>query len=390
MKTISYGRQHIDGADIREVVKILKSDYLTQGATIAKFEDGLCKVTNAKYAVAVSHGTAALHLACLAAGIKHGDEVVTSAITFAASSNSVLYCGAKPVFSDVESTTGNVTVALLEEKITRKTKAIIPVHYAGNPVNCGKIYAMAKKRKLVVIEDACHALGASYKVNGNNFKIGCAQHADMVCFSFHPVKSITTGEGGAILTNNKKFYEKLILLRNHGITKDRSQFISKDRNLGDWYYEMQALGFNYRITDIQCALGISQLKKLNTFIKQRRSIVKRYTKGFETNPYFDLPAKEKGCQSAWHLYPILLNDQLAQHKAEIVRELKRNRIFTQVHYIPVYQNPYYQSLGYKTTSCSEAEKFYKRVLSLPIYPDLTVKEQNYVIKKVLMTLKKYQ
>ena len=295
---IPYGRHYIDDEDIAEVIKVLKSDFITQGPKIKEFEDALCKYTGAKYAVAVSSGTAALHLACLASGIGRGDEVITSPITFVASANCVLYCGGIPLFVDIQNDTLNIDPEKIISKITNKTRAIIPVHFAGHPCDLEEIHSIAKKYRLFVIEDACHALGAEYR----GTKIGSCQYSDMTVFSFHPVKSITTGEGGAILTNNETLYEKLLTLRTHGITKDKEKW--KAREEGDWYYEMQYLGYNYRITDFQCALGISQLRKLDRFISRRREIARIYTERLSRVEGIILPVERQYVKYAWHLYTI--------------------------------------------------------------------------------------
>jgi dTDP-4-amino-4,6-dideoxygalactose transaminase len=274
MRRISYGRQYIDKEDIREAIKVLRSDLLTQGPKVVEFESLLAGYCGAKYAVAVSSGTAALHIACLVAGLKKRDEAITTPMTFAATANSVLYTGAKPVFADINPETANIDARKISAHITGRTKAILPVHYAGLPCDMHSISKIAKKRGIVVIEDACHALGASYKHNKRWVKVGNCALSDMVVFSFHPVKSITTGEGGAVLTDRKELYEKLLMLRSHGITKERSKFTGSDAlSCGDWYHEMQLLGFNYRITDFQCAMGISQLKKLDDFIEIGRAHV---------------------------------------------------------------------------------------------------------------------
>ncbi len=262
MRFIPYGKQSLDKKDIADVMSVLKTDWITQGPKINDFENALSHYTGAKYAVAVTSGTAALHLAAIAGGISKGDEIITSPITFAASSNSILYAGGRPVFADVQSDTANIEPKEIEKKITGKTKAIIPVHFSGQSCEMDRISKIAKKHKLIVIEDAAHALGSLYKGS----KVGSCKYSDMTIFSFHPVKHITTGEGGVVLTNNKKLYEKLLMLRSHGITKDKSLFENADENCGAWYHEMRMLGFNYRITDFQCALGISQLKKLDGFV----------------------------------------------------------------------------------------------------------------------------
>lgn len=378
MKHIPYGRQWIDNDDIREVVKTLKSDWITQGPKIAEFERELCKYTGAKYAAAVSSGTAALHLACLAARIRKDDEVITSPITFAASANCVLYCGGKPVFADIEQDTANIDPRQIQKNITKNTKALIPVHYAGHPCNMESIHKIAKENKLIVIEDACHALGAQYYSNGKWIKVGSCKHSDMAVLSFHPVKHITTGEGGAILTNNKVFYERIIALRTHGITKER--LINPSH--GGWYYEMQELGYNYRITDIQCALGISQMKKLGKFVKRRREIAASYNKRLRNITGYILPVQKEYACSSWHLYPLQLKENVVSAKKKIFSNLKKSGIGVQVHYIPVYMHPYYLKQGYKKGICPNAEAWYKREISIPIYPAMNKSHINTVIKKL--------
>ncbi|MEI8349164.1 MAG: UDP-4-amino-4,6-dideoxy-N-acetyl-beta-L-altrosamine transaminase [Candidatus Omnitrophota bacterium] len=414
LEVIPYGRQSIDEKDIRVVIDVLRSDWLTQGPKIKEFESALCQYTGAKYAVVVSNGTAALHLACLAAGIGKGDRVITSPITFAASANSILYAGGTPVFIDVDQEIVNISPEKIQHyiehtniKLNNKLKAIIPVHFAGYPCEMEKIYQIAKKYNLIIIEDAAHALGAKYKINELTgslvkefnkknkekwIKIGSCQHSNMTIFSFHPVKSITTGEGGAVLTNNKELYEKLLMLRNHGITRNHKKFVNPlmRKSVNPlWYYEMQMLGFNYRITDIQAALGISQLKKLDTFITKRHHIAQVYDKAFRCNPYFTIPTEREYLYSAYHLYQIRLNDKLMIQKTNIFRELIKQGIRTQVHYIPVYLHPYYQQRNFKKGLCLQAEDFYKREISLPIYPTLNIKQTKYIINNLLSICKKY-
>lgn len=366
---IPYGRQTIDEDDIQAVVEVLRGDFLTTGPKIAEFEQMICDYTGAKYAVAIANGTAALHAACFAAGIGPGDEVITTPITFAASANCVLYCGGTPVFADVKPDTYNIDPEDIERKITEKTKAIIIVDYTGQPCEMDEIYAIAEKHNLLVIEDAAHALGADYK----GTPVG--NLSDMTTFSFHPVKHITTGEGGMIVTNNEELYERLKLFRSHGITRDK-RFLTDDE--GDWYYQQLELGYNYRITDIQCALGISQMKKLDAFVQKRRELVRRYNDAFKNETRIICPKQHEGCHNSWHLYVIQV-----QNRKEVFEKLRAEGINVNVHYIPVYHHPYYRSHGYGETYCPNAEKLYEHIISLPLYPGLTEKQQGYVIEKVL-------
>lgn len=367
---IPYGRQWIEEDDIQAVIEVLKSDYLTTGPKVQEFEKTVAEYAGAKYAVAVSNGTAALHVTCFAAGIKSGDEVITTPITFAASSNCVLYCGGKPVFADIEADTYNIDPNDIARKITNKTKAIIPVHFAGQPCNMDRINEIAKQYNLIVIEDAAHALGADYKGK----KIGSI--SDMTIFSFHPVKHITTGEGGMITTNDKDLYDKLILFRTHGITRD-SEFMT--HNEGAWYYEQLDLGFNYRITDIQCALGISQMKKLDRFVARRKEIANKYNQAFKNVQNIILPKQSDNCNSSWHLYAIQI---LNKDRKQVFDKLRQLGIGVNVHYIPVYKHPYYQNNGYSKTACANAENYYKHAISIPIFPKMTDEEVDYVIENI--------
>lgn len=367
---IPYGRQSINDEDITAVVETLKSDFLTTGPKVQEFEEKIAAYTGAKYAVAVANGTAALHVACLAAGIGTGDEVITTALTFAASANCVLYCGGRPVFADVDPDTYNIDPVDIERKITKKTKAIIPVHFTGQPCDMDKIYRIAKKHGLLVIEDGAHALGAEYKgkiIGGLS---------DMTTISFHPVKHITTGEGGIVLTNNEELYKRISLFRTHGITRDAGIMTE---NEGDWYYQQLVLGYNYRISDIQCALGISQFKRLPEFLEKRREIAKRYDKAFLDMPEYKRPKQLENTKNSWHLYVI---QTPKGRRKEIFDGLRRAGIGANVHYIPVYKHPYYQENGYKDVFCKNAEKIYENLISLPIYPDLKIEEQEYVIKNL--------
>lgn len=367
---IPYGRQSVDEADIRAVVDVLQSDYLTTGPRVAEFEKKVAGYVGAKYAVAVSNGTAALHVSCLAAGIREGDEVITTPITFAASANCVLYCGGTPVFADIDPDTYNIDPVDVERKITDKTKAIIPVHYTGLPCDMDAIYGIAEKYGLTVIEDAAHALGASYRGR----KIGGI--SDMTCFSFHPVKPITTGEGGMVTTNDERLYKRLVLFRSHGITRDEGMMT---QNQGAWYYQQLELGYNYRITDIACALGSSQMDKLDGFLAARREIARRYQDAFAGIPGIRTPVQPDGYESGWHLYMIQV---MEKDRKEVFEQLREKGIGVNVHYIPVYQHPYYQQHGYADCHCGNGEDFYSRAISLPIFPGLTREQQDYVIEAV--------
>ncbi len=371
---IPYSHQHIDQGDIEAVSKVLQSEYITQGPAISKFEKALCNYTGAKNAVVVSSGTAGLHLACIAAGIKSGDQAITSPLTFVASANCVLYCGGKVIFADVEKGTANIIPQEIEKKVNNRTKVVIPVHFAGQPCDMESIFRLKTKYNLIVIEDAAHALGARFR----NAKIGSCRYSDMTVLSFHPVKSITTGEGGAVLTNNKRLYDKLVTLRAHGIVKNKQL----SRKKGGWYYEMKMLGYNYRMTDIQAALGLSQMKKLNDFIMKRKKIYSLYNSSFKDNPFFNVMEQEPNCFSAHHLYPILLKDKYKFKKNIIFKKMREAGLGVQVHYIPVYLHPYYQRLGYKNLVCANAEDFYQREISLPIYPDMNLRQVSKVINTI--------
>lgn len=306
-----------------------------------------------------------MHGAYFALGLKKGDEMITSPNTFVASSNAGLYLGANVKFCDVEKETGNIDVSKIET--SKNTKLITPVHYSGNPVD---LKELSEIDNVKIIEDGAHALGAKYAGK----KIGSLTYSEMAMFSFHPVKHITTGEGGIIVTNDEEYFEKLQLFRSHGITKNNLV----NESHGDWYYEMQELGFNYRVTDIQCALGVSQLKKLDSFVKSRRKIAKTYNEIFEDNSYFDMTIEKANRESAYHLYPILLKDEFVKYKREIFSKLRANGLGVQVHYIPVYKQPYYQKLGFDMNLCPVCEEFYKKELSIPMYPKLTDEDIGFV------------
>lgn len=379
---IPYGQQWIDEDDVQAVIETLKSDYLTTGPKIKQFEEKLKEVTGAEYAVAIANGTAALHAACFAAGIQEGDEVITSPITFAASANCVLYMGAKPVFADIDPATYNIHPDEIRKKITKKTKAIIPVHFTGQPCDMDEIIKIAKEYDLMVIEDGAHALGAEYKGK----KIGSI--GDMTTFSFHPVKHITTGEGGAITTNDKKLYERLLLFRAHGITREKA-LLTRDE--GSWYYEQHLLGYNYRITDIQAALGISQLGKLESFLRKRREYSTIYNQAFSQVDGIIIPLQLKNTNSAWHLYIIQLElSKLRVGRRDIFEELRQRNIGVNVHYIPVYYHPYYQKLGYQKGLCPIAEALYESIITLPLYPKMSEQDIQYIIQNVIGTVDKHR
>ena len=372
MNNIPYARQWIEDEDIMVVAASMDGDWLTQGPGVKAFEDAVADYCGARYAVAVNSGTAALHLASLVAEVRKGDEVITSPITFVASANCVLYCGGRPVFADICPDTMNIDPDAIKKKITSKTKAIIPVDFAGHPCDLEVIHRIARKHGLTVVEDAAHALGAKY----NRKKIGSCNYSDMTVLSFHAVKHITTGEGGMILTNNKLFYEKLLMLRTHGITREKKKL--NKTNDGDWYYEMQFLGYNYRITDFQCALGTKQMERLRNFIERRREIVERYNNAFKEVEGITIPIEKKGIVSSWHIYVI----RVKERRREIFDALRRSGIGVNVHYIPVYLQPYYQALGYKKGLCPNAEDYYRSAITLPLFPRMKDYEVNRVISRV--------
>ncbi|MGG0257103.1 UDP-4-amino-4,6-dideoxy-N-acetyl-beta-L-altrosamine transaminase [Bacillus toyonensis] len=380
-KYLPYGQQQIDEHDIQAVVDILKGDFLTTGPMVQQFEEAIAKYVGAKYAVSFSNGTAALHAACYAAGITEGDEVITTPMTFVASANCILYQGGQPVFADIDNETYNISPKSIEEMITNKTKAIIPVHFTGQPVELEAIQKIAKENNLIIIEDAAHALGATYK----NKKIGSI--GDMTMFSFHPVKHITTGEGGVITTNNPLFYEKLVQFRTHGIERNPHKLLE---NHGPWYYEMQFLGYNYRITDIQAALGISQLSKLDSFIKIRKKYVDIYNKEFSSLSEIIIPKQLPQISSSWHLYIIRLNAKLLKcNRKEVYEALQRENIGVNVHYIPVHLQPFYQKLGFEKGICPQAENVYEEIITLPLFPKMTEADVWDVIQAVRKVLSFY-
>lgn len=370
MRPIPYATQWIDKEDVTAVSCALMSDYLTQGPQVIEFEKKIAEYCEARYAVAVNSGTSALHIACLAARIQPGDDVIVSPISFVASSNCILYCGGRPVFTDIQEDTINIDPVEIKKKITSRTKAIIPIHFAGHPCDLEDIYHISKEHGLIVIEDAAHALGAKYKGD----RIGSCKYSDMAILSFHAVKHITTGEGGMVLTNDKDLYEKLLMFRSHGITRNKMKFINKDT--GAWYYEMQLLGFNYRLTDFQCALGMRQFEKLNGFIRRRREIAKRYDGAFNGLEGLSTPNERTYVESSWHLYIV----RVKKARERVFEALREKGIEANVHYVPIYQQPYYQKLGYEKGICPKAERYYKEAITLPLYPKMKGGEIKYVVK----------
>lgn len=380
---ISYGHQYIDEKDIEAVVRVLKSDYLTCGPEIEKVERKLCEITGAKYAVALSSGTAALHAACHAAGIKEGDEVITTPMTFAASANCALYCGGVPVFADIDGETFNIDPAQIAEKITSRTKAVVAVDYTGQAAELYRIREICGKNGLVLIEDGAHSIGTLYK------GVPVGRIADMTTFSFHPVKTVTGGEGGAVLTDDEGYYRRLLLFRTHGITRDPG--LMSVPSEGGWYYQQVGLGYNYRMTDIQAALINSQLDKLPLFKERRRKISRRYDEAFGKMQGIILQKEIEGSDTARHLYILQLDlDALKGTRKDVFEALKGENILCNVHYIPVYYFEYYQKMGYKKGLCPKAEQLYERIITLPLYYGMTDEDVESVIEGVKKVLNYYR
>jgi perosamine synthetase len=374
---LPYGRQSVDEADIQAVAEVLRSDWLTTGPKVGEFEEAFAARVGAASAVSFTSGTAALHGAAFAAGLKAGDEAITTPLTFAATANCVLYQGATPVFADVSSDTLNLDPEQVARKVSAKTRALLPVDYAGHPADLKPILDIAQRRGLIVIEDACHALGAEY----GGKRVGSI--ADMTVFSFHPVKHITTGEGGMVTTDNPQLAETLRRFRNHGISSDARQ----RQKAGQWYYEMVLLGYNYRLPDIVCALGIEQLKRLDANLARRREIAARYTSAFRDVPGVVAPTVRIGVNPAWHLYPIRLDlPRLDANRAQIFRALRAENIGVSVHYIPVHYHPYYRErFGFEAGEFPVAEDAYERLISLPMFHGMTdgdVEDAIHAVKKV--------
>ena len=383
---IPYGKQDINRADIDAVVAVLQSDWITQGPAIERFEQTVAKYCGVKYAVAVSSATAGLHIACLAAGLGKGDILWTSPNTFVASANCGLYCGASVDFVDIDPLTYNLSINELSQKLANAAKqgclpkVLVPVHFAGQSCEMDKISALSEQYGFQIIEDASHAIGGKYQGK----EIGCCEFSDLAVFSFHPVKIITTGEGGMVLTNREDLYEKLIRLRSHGIT--RNPDLMQGESHGTWYYQQLDLGFNYRMTDIQAALGVSQMKRLDEFISRRQFLVQRYNHLLQDLP-LTLPYQHPDTQSSWHLYVIRLNlDKISKTHRQIFDELRQAGVGVNLHYIPVHIQPYYQNLGFAWGDFPTSESYYQTAISIPIYYGLGNREQDYIVTTLCKTL----
>ncbi len=382
---IFYGRQWIDEDDVQAVTEVLRSSYITCGPKVDEMERTLKEYTGAEYVVAVSNGTAALHCACMAAGIGPGDQVITTPLTFAASANCVLYCGAAPVFADIDPETYNIAPESIRAHITEKTKAVIAVDFTGQAVRHKEIRAICEEFQLVFIEDAAHAIATKYKGK----QVGSL--ADLTTFSFHPVKTITGGEGGAVLTNSEAFYQKLMLARTHGITREEGQMEHPIQE-GPWWYEQVTLGYNYRLTDFQAALIVSQMKKLDRFAARRKEIAERYNEAFSEIPELTLQREIPESETCRHLYMIRLRlEKLKCSRREFFDAMGEENVQCQIHYIPVYWFPYYQRLGYEKGLCPNAEEVYQGIISIPLYPAMTeqdVKDVIHAVKKVVENYRK--
>ncbi len=379
---LPYSTQSIDEDDVRAVVEALRSPLITQGPRLSEFERALADYCGAKYAVCFSSGTAALHAAYFALGLGEGDEFITTPITFVATSNAGLFLGARPLFADVEPDTGNMDPESLRKRITPGVKLVSVVHYGGHPARMREIREVADSLGARVVEDACHALGARYMGE----RVGCCRFSDAAVFSFHPVKHITTAEGGAVLTNDEEVYERLLMFRNHGITRDPSRFLYEPH--GGWYYEVQFLGFNYRMSELQAALGLSQLKKSEAFLKKRMELAALYGKLLRSVDGVSPPVEKDYACSSYHLYPIRLNGPYASKKEELFGLLREAGLGIQVHYIPVYWHPLYRRLGYPRGLCPKAERFYERVLSIPLHPSMDRGDVEYVVDVVDKALRR--
>ena len=380
---IYYGKQNVNEDDIKAVENVLRSDFLTQGPAIEKFEKKVADYCGAKYAVAVTNATSALHIACRAVNLGEGDFLWTSPITFVASANCGRYCGAGVDFVDIDNDTYNMSVEILEDKLKNSAhlpKVVIPVHLAGQSCDMEKIYALSRRYNFTVVEDASHAVGADYK----NSKVGSCKYSDMTVFSFHPVKIITTGEGGMILTNNENLYEKLKLYRSHGITRNPALMTHEPD--GSWYYQQIDLGFNYRMTDIQAALGYSQMNRLDEFVARRRYLANRYNEKLKSLP-LKIPYQSADTNSSWHIYIVRLDlNRVKKSKVQIFTEMREKGVTLNLHYIPVHTQPYYEKLGHKSEECPNSLHYYKEAFTLPLYYNLTDEQQDYVVNSLAEVL----
>lgn len=375
---IPYSKQSINKADIKAVGEVLKSDFLTQGLKVNQFEKSLNKFTKSKYATVVNSATSGLYIACKALNLKKNDEVWTSSNTFVSTASSIIHCGANVKFLDIDKT-GNIDLKKLKKELVlskhknKLPKAIINVHFSGQPCHPKEIFYLSKKFKFKIIEDASHALGAYY----DGIPIGSCKHSDMCVFSFHAIKSITTGEGGSVTTNNLKYHNQLKKLRSHGISKEKKDLIVKKKTEFHWYYEVKDISFNFRLTDFQCALGISQLKRLEKFIKKRKTLAKKYLTSLDKNKY-ELPKMVNRHKSSWHLFVIKVKNN---KRDKFYKYLKKNKISSVLHYIPVFLHPYYKSKINKK-NFKQTKEYYKNAISIPLFVDLKKKEQDYIIKKI--------
>lgn len=385
---IPYGQHTLDEEDVQAVVEVLRSGVITQGDIVEEFGQAIADYVGARYGVAVANGTAALHLAVRALDIGPGDEVITCPMTFCATSNAVLYEGGSVVFADIDEVTCNIDPQQVAEKITERTKAIIPVDFRGHPADLGQLRDIADHHGLAIIEDGAHSIGSRYKYHGDNYMCGDGQHAELTTFSFHPVKHITTGEGGLILTNNEELYRRVFFGRKHGIDR-RPEMFSENERVGSWIYDMEAIGFNYRLTDFQAALGLSQLRKIDDIIRRRRLIVNYYNEHFAELGEFVLPYESPDVDSNFHLYILQVNAESSFDRYDLFVYLQSRNYRPMVHYIPVHLLSYYsKTFGYKWGDFPVAEAFYRRAITLPLYPGLTDAQVEQVVRDIKLFVKR--
>lgn len=392
MSPIPYGQHWLDDDDIAEVVKVLRSESITQGPLIQAFEERVAAYCGARFAVAMSSGTAALHAACAAAGIGPGDEVITTPMTFVATANAVVYQGGRPIFADIDARTLNIDPNAVAQRVSPRTKAIVPVHFAGLPCDMGRLQAIARRHELLIIEDACHALGAEWRSpEGRLERIGSCSHSDMAVLSFHPVKHITTGEGGMVLTNQQDLWERLRRLRHHGLMKRGGA----EEAVEPWRSEMHDLGYNYRITDFQCALGLRQMEKLEGFLARRRAIAAAYGRAFQDAEVEGQAEEPEGVRHAWHLYVLQLTlERVGTNRRAVFEACQANGVGVNVHYLPVHLHPFYRArFGHRPGECPVAERYYERAITLPLFPrmsDAHVDEVIRIMRQVLGTCRQHE